>query len=54
MTTASVDLSHDGKTWILKVIPAKTSEVVDVAITDSQKKELENAGVEIYGVDGRG
>jgi hypothetical protein len=48
MTTCSCDLSHDGKSWVLKVIPAETAECIDLKISDAQKVELEKAGVNIY------
>lgn len=48
MTTAFVDLSHNGTSWVLKVIPAETTDGVDIPISDTQKAELESVGVEVY------
>jgi hypothetical protein len=48
MTTASVDLEHDGKNWILVVIPAESAERVDVIVSDMIAHDLKKAGVEVY------
>jgi len=48
MITASVELEHNGKNWVLVVIPAESAERIDIPVIDAQAQELKDAGVDTY------
>lgn len=48
MCTASIDLEHNGKQWILVVIPADSGERHEIPITDQQAKTLQADGVPVW------
>lgn len=48
MKTASVELYHNGKNWVLNILVSETAAQEELVISDAEADKLKAIGVPVY------